>query len=270
MTKIRVGLLQHIPEYLSPDENLRVLERFIAEAQRMGVQIFVTCEAYLDGGICARMSDGTNKREMPYDEEALLAVAQRPTGPYLDRVRKIARNARMHILLGLTMRAGRNVTNSAFFVDDTGTDIGVYTKTHLRENEGKFVLGNDLKVFETKLGTIGILICKDRGYPEAMRVLRLKGARLILNPSWGGWDIKNTWMMRTRASENKVPIAFAHPSTSLVCDSQGGIAGMLTTNVSSLLVTDIGLSPVDDRKIHGRRPDLYGILTEPKENDSAR
>ena len=44
---------------------------------------------------------------------------------------------------------------------------------------------------ETKYGKIGVLICFDQWFPEAARIMALKGAELIVYPTAIGWGIKD-------------------------------------------------------------------------------
>ena len=56
-----------------------------------------------------------------------------------------------------------------------------------------------------------------------MRVLKLKGAELILNPTWGFKGDLSTAIMRTRAYENGIPVCFTHPTESLICGPDGAV-----------------------------------------------
>ena len=58
---------------------------------------------------------------------------------------------------------------------------------------------------------------------EGKRVLRLKGARLILNPTYGFWNDLNEAMIRTRSFENELYFAFTHPRQGLVTNTKGKI-----------------------------------------------
>jgi predicted amidohydrolase len=112
---------------------------------------------------------------------------------------------------------------------------------------------------------VGIVICADRRWPETARVLRLKGARILLIPSYGMWGLDNEWWMRTRAYENENFLAFAHPQVAFVADPKGAIAARLQSNIPGMLVCDVDLSRVSDKNhIRDRRPELYGEIVKPK------
>ena len=61
-----------------------------------------------------------------------------------------------------------------------------------------------MPVFETPLGKIGILICYDRGFPEAWRVLVLQGAEIIAVPITTTDEDGFAEMATTRCFENGV------------------------------------------------------------------
>ncbi|WP_207667686.1 nitrilase-related carbon-nitrogen hydrolase [Clostridium autoethanogenum] len=52
--------------------------------------------------------------------------------------------------------------------------------------------GSDYKVFNTKLGKIGIIICCNAGFPEACRTLALEGADMVFIPAV--WRIQDEYM----------------------------------------------------------------------------
>ena len=77
------------------------------------------------------------------------------------------------------------IHNSANIVAPDGL-VGTYRKLHLGIplETDHFTPGDALPVFQTDLGPIGIQICYDFYMgPELSRVLAMKGARLLLNPT---------------------------------------------------------------------------------------
>jgi len=67
-----------------------------------------------------------------------------------------------------------------------------------------YTAGDELPVFETPLGTIGLLVCSEVYVPELSRILALKGAELILIPAGRVVDFNENWLtlVRARAIEN--------------------------------------------------------------------
>ena len=84
--------------------------------------------------------------------------------------------------------------NSALIIED-GKILDIYRKNHIPDDPGfyekfYFTPSNDgYKVIETKYGKIAVLICWDQWFPEAARIVALKGAEIIFYPTAIGWDI---------------------------------------------------------------------------------
>ncbi|MDE0202617.1 MAG: N-carbamoyl-D-amino-acid hydrolase [Rhodospirillaceae bacterium] len=101
-----------------------------------------------------------------------------------------------HLGYAELVRQGRATRrfNTAVLVDETGAIVGKYRKVHLpghAEHEPErefqhlekryFEVGNlGFPVWEALGGRIGMLICNDRRWPEAFRVLGLQGVELVL------------------------------------------------------------------------------------------
>jgi predicted amidohydrolase len=107
------------------------------------------------------------------------------------------------------------------------------------------------------------MICADRRWPETARVLRLQGARLILNPTYGFVGELNESMMRTRSYENECFITFAHPRLSLVTGPRGEVVAKKSSGRPGLLVADLPLDQTTtNHHLDDRRPDLYGLIAK--------
>lgn len=84
--------------------------------------------------------------------------------------------------------------NTTAVLDADGSYLGKYRKMHIPDDPGyyeKFYFTpGDLgyKVFNTKFGKLGILICWDQWYPEAARITSLMGAEILFYPTAIGWD----------------------------------------------------------------------------------
>ncbi|MGB6408202.1 MAG: carbon-nitrogen hydrolase family protein [Planococcus donghaensis] len=91
------------------------------------------------------------------------------------------------------------VYDTAILVGPEGL-IGNYRKTHLWNVENiRFAKGDNLPVFKTSIGNIGLQICYEIGFPEGARILALKGADIILYPSAFGKARRYAWDIATRA-----------------------------------------------------------------------
>ena len=119
-----------------------------------------------------------------------------------------------------------------------------------------------MPVWPSPWGPLGIMICADRRWPETARTLRLQGAKIILNPTYGFHNDLNEAMMRTRSFENQCFIAFAHPEESLVTGPKGEIVAQ-EKDSRGVLMCEIDVSRArDDNHLQDRRPDLYGAIVE--------
>jgi len=249
---LRIGLIKHVPEKWNLEKNLGMFEIFCERAAERGVSLLTTCECYLDG-YCVT--------DNPLPREKFIGIAQDiDKSEYISSVRTLAKKYRMHIVFGFSQKTDAGVKNAALLIGKSGEDIGIYHKTHLLTHDLNFLPGEDLPVFDTELGKIGIMICADRRWPETARTLKLKGAELIINPTYGMHHEANEWWMRTRSYENEIYIAFAHPNVGFICNPHGNIEAKLESNLPDILVHDIDLSKTVNTMLPARRPELYGII----------
>jgi predicted amidohydrolase len=127
-------------------------------------------------------------------------------------VQKAAKAHGVHVVWPTYRRGPERgvVYNSSILIGPDGEIIGIYDKTHPFPLErcdcgGWVTLGNRADVFETALGTIGMIICYDGDFPELSRLLAVKGAEIITRPSallrsYDIWYITNC----ARAYDNHV------------------------------------------------------------------
>ena len=231
--------------------NWRTFERFARLAKKRRADVCISPECFLDGYAVAHAN---------WSRGQLLAGGRLAAREYLPRLKGLARELEMMLLLGTTYTSGKRCYNSAFLIGPDGRAIGRYDKTHLMSHDLRFDGGRRLPVFQTPFGKIGIMICADRRWPETARVLRVQGAQLILNPTYGMRHLANEWWMRTRSYENECYICFVHPTLSLVTDPSGGIHAKCSRRRPGLLVTDIDLSNLPTGMFDARRPELYGPI----------
>lgn len=248
--KATLALLQGVPVKWDLEANFKTFLDGLTDA--VAADLYLTPECWLDGYAAP------DKNSTP---ERLREIAQDPdTSPYLQRVAEEVKARGLYICFGFTSLVDGKIYNSMGLWDDRGNRIGLYHKTHLQTHDLQYAAGESLPVFPTPWGPLGIMICADRRWPETARTLRLKGAKLILNPSYGMHHEKNEMWMRTRSWENQAFIAFCHPNVGFVANPKGDITGKRDEEPGVLLTT-VDLSEArDDNHLQDRRPDLYGIL----------
>ena len=253
--KIRLALIQGVPEKWDPDANIEVFLKNADEAGKNDADILITPECWLDGYASVDKNSSVDR---------LRTIAQDlATSPYLKKVAEKAKQHEMFICFGFTSLENGRIYNAVGFWDPKGERIGVYHKTHLQKHDLQYSFGAELPVWPTPWGPVGIMICADRRWPETVRSLRLQGAKLILNPTYGFWNDLNRAMMRTRAYENQCFIAFTHPNQGLVTNPKGDVQAELAAKAPTVLFCDLDLSEAkDDNHLRDRRPELYQVITK--------
>ena len=188
------------------------IEAYVRRAARLGAKIVLTPETCIDGYVC---------HQKGLDKKKMCALAHSDESPTIAGFRRLAEELDLYLCLGFSELDGEELYNSALLLGPDGEIVGKYRKTHGVEEFYK--PGDELPVFQTRYGKVGILICYDRQLPETARALASRGAELILIPSNGMWGRLNDAMLRTRAYENSLYVVFAHPRDGLVIDPGGRI-----------------------------------------------
>lgn len=239
------------------EANFAKLDHFARIAAAEGAQVVATPEGFLEGYVA------NIKRVKDLTPERYLAVAEPIDGPLLTRVRRLARELKIYLLIGFAERRGARAYNSLVVFSPAGSIVTHYSKTHTARDEPFNTKGTRFPVVDTPLGRWGTLICMDRQMPETSRILAIKGAQLILVPAWGAHGEMNDTMMRTRAYENGVWVAFIHPLRCLFIDPRGKIVAQDRPDGGDQVV--MARIELDQRvgtgPIRFRRPELYGEIS---------
>jgi len=187
---------------------------------------------------------------------------------------------KLHIVAGINERDGDKLYNSSVLVGPDGY-IGKYRKMHLFWDEYDLFKPGDvgLPVFDIGHCKIGMLICFDWLFPEAWRILALKGADLICHPSNLVLPGLCQRSVPTHAVCNRVYIVTANrvgseenlnftgrsivvaPNTDVLLEASpaGEETGLVDIDIS--VARDKNLTP-RNHALTDRRPDQYGFLTE--------
>jgi beta-ureidopropionase len=154
-------------------------------------------------------------------------------------------------------------------------------------NDEKFYFrpGPGLPVFDTEIGPIGVLICYDRWYPEAWRVLALAGARIIFVPNASAGYVSETFvpLIRVSAAQNVVfavasnkagaeqvaGITTTYYGSSCICGPRGEVLAEVGDAPNAAIAADLDLSALGRARqrlwvYRDRRPELYGPIVEPR------
>lgn len=254
--------------------------RMIDEAGGQGVDLIVLPEVWTGLGYTDAY---------PYQ-----AMAEPIPGPTTDKLAELARRHGAMIVGSMYEAApdGRYF-NAAPFIDRDGSILGRYRKTQLFDAENrtdippgmieskKVAAGDELPVFDTDAGKIGVFVCSDLRFPEIARVEALKGAQILvccsafLSPRFDHWE----FFLRARACENQVFVAASgqfgqEPASgigfvgrSCVVDPWGVIVAMAPDR-ECVTVTTIDLALIEEVRYKyplmlQRRPELYGPIVRP-------
>ncbi len=270
---MRVAVAQIDPKIAEKERNLDVCLARLEEAVAAGAELLVLPECAIPGYMFESAEEA-----LPYAEEI--------PGPSSEALEGACRRLGAHVVCGLLERDGDRLHNAAVLVGPDGL-LGSYRKTHLPFlGVDRFVTpGDEMPVWETPLGRIGIEICYDLRFPEMTRTLALKGADLVCHPTNfpTAARIQTELITVARAAENRIFLLTANRcgqerwaefcGRSQIVDPYGvrlaetGVAG------EALLVADIEVEKARDKDyvIPGeyelylfghRRPELYGALVE--------
>jgi predicted amidohydrolase len=199
---------------------------------------------------------------------------------FLEKTAGLAKKYATCIVAGAAIPAGGRLYNSAVVFDAGGNMIGRADKSNLWHFDHKwFEAGKSSFVFDSPFGKIGVMVCADGRIPELARMLRLAGARLVLDAvnlvasARVPGELSNQqyrFMLQVRALENGVPIAVCDKAgvesngvtflgRSFVVSAKGEMIAQCGPADEETLVCDVELP--DARPLF-RKPQLYGLLTE--------
>jgi predicted amidohydrolase len=173
--EITAALVQYDPTTADPESNVERIRRLIRKVNwGQNLDLVVLPELSTTGEV-----DNRSRAQ---------GLSQTRDGDIVRRLMDLARGEQVHLVFGFIEREGDQLYNSAMLVGPDGEEIGTYRKTHLGESDKHWAApGEDLPVFETRLGRMGMLIGEDVLFPEAAGVLMVDRADVIAIPSsWKG------------------------------------------------------------------------------------
>ena len=214
-----------------------------------------------------------------------------PDGPTIRRMIELAKETGMVMIVPIYEVVDEGTFfNTAAVIDSDGSLLGRYRKTHIPQVIGfweKFYFrpGNlGYPVFDTAVGRIGVYICYDRHFPEGWRVLGLKGARMVFNPSaTTRGHSKHLWQLEQPAAAvaneyfigaiNRVgPEGYTdtdYYGSSYFVDPRGELVGdMASDTEDEVLVRQLDLRLVAEVRRYwafyrDRRPEVYDKVAAP-------
>ncbi len=270
-----------------PADNVGRALDHIGEAARTGAQIACLPELFRTQYFCQR------------EDAALFDLAEPIPGPTTDALAGAARRHRIVVVGSIFERRSAGVYhNTAVVIGSDGSLVGMYRKMHIPDDplyyEKFYFTPGDLgyPAFDTPCGRIGALVCWDQWYPEAARLIALRGAQVLFYPTAIGWHPAekeqegpkqyDAWrtIQRSHAIANGVYVAAVNrvghegPADggleffggSFVCDPFGVVIASASQEREEILYAPCDPARVEEVRrnwpfLRDRRIDTYGALS---------
>ncbi len=259
ITTTRVAAWQCQPRPLDLAGNLRRLDEICAQAAAERVEVLVTPEMFTSG--------------YGLTPEQVLTLAEDAGGPTENAVAQIAQRHRLAIVYGHPERAAAaGAYNAATLVGPDGVVRGRHRKVHLFGDVDRRLFDPNPAppaAFDFDDARVGLLICYDVEFPEAVRRLASDGAQTVLVPTanMAGFEVVQQVLVRARACENGCGVVYAnycgaddlfeYNGLSVICGPDGEVLAQAGVESEELIVADLpGASA--GTYLADRRADLYG------------
>lgn len=265
------------------DENIAKAEHLVTRAAEQGARFILLQELFETPYFCKDTAPDLLHLAMPIAEN-----------PAVLRMRDLARRFGVVLPVSVYERANNALFNTLVMIDADGEVLGLYRKSHIPDGPGyseKYYFSpgdTGFQVWNTKAGRIGAAICWDQWFPEAARVLALKGADIICYPTAIGSEphdatihSRDHWQrtMQGHAAANMVPVIASNRigrevgrsseitfyGSSFIADNTGAKIAEAGESEEAVLTARFDLERNRRMRIEwgvfrDRRPDLYGGL----------
>ena len=270
--KVKIAQIQaHV--YEEKEKNMEELERNLERIKDENIDLVTLGEMF----------------NCPYQTPCFPVYGEMERGETWQKLSALAKKYQIYRSAGSVPEKDEegNVYNTAYVFDPQGNQIAKHRKVHLfdiavkggqcYQESATLTAGDQITVFDTKFGKMGICICFDCRFPEIVRLMTLRGARMILVPAAfnmttgpAHWEL----MFRGRAVDNQCYMI----GTSDARDEQAGYIswghslvvspwGDVVTQMDEkpgIQITEIDLDRVDAIReqlplLSARRTDLYEL-----------
>ena len=183
---MKVGLVQQA-NTADRTANIEKLQRHIRQAAAEGAELVVLQE--LHNGLYFCQTEDTN----------LFDQAEPIPGPSTELFGALAKELGIVLVLSLFERRAPGLYhNTAVVLERDGSIAGKYRKMHIPDDpayyEKVYFTPGDLgfEPIDTSVGRLGVLVCWDQWYPEAARLMAMRGAEMLIYPTAIGWESSDT------------------------------------------------------------------------------
>jgi predicted amidohydrolase len=269
---LKIGCLQFSPVLGDPPATMQKLTALLPQAA--GLDLLVLPE------LCNSGYNFTSK------DQAWETAESVKDSSFLDFLTKMCVEHGFKIVTGFNERQGDKLFNSAALIGSEGY-LGKYQKLHLFYNEKDYFQPGEvgLPVFDLGDYKLGIQVCFDWMYPEAWRILALKGAEVICHTSnlvLPGLAqravpihalINRVFTITANRVGTEGDLTFTGLST--IADTRGNVLGQASATGEELLSAEIDPAAARDKQItaknhilNDRRPWEYSMLTKEDGEDA--
>ena len=180
--KIKIGMLQ-LHNVADIQDNLNRLEQGIRDLAQKGAQLIVLQELHNSLYFCQT------------EDVSLFDLAEPIPGPSTELFGRIAKQCGVVLVISLfEKRAPGLYHNTAVVIEKDGSIAGKYRKMHIPDDpayyEKFYFTPGDLGFMpiDTSVGRLGVMVCWDQWYPEAARLMALRGAEILIYPTAIGYE----------------------------------------------------------------------------------
>ena len=267
-----------------PARNVRTAIDQIARAARGGAKLICLPELFRSLYFCQKQ------------DYKCFQLAEPIPGPTTQLLSTAAKKHKITLVSSLfEKRAGGLYHNTAVVFGPNGKILGTYRKMHIPDDPGfneKFYFtpgDTGFQPIDTPVGRLGILVCWDQWYPEAARLMALRGAQILIYPTAIGWargekkDVcqtqRNAWqtIQRSHAIANGLFVLSINRTgreknldfwgTSFVSNPMGRVVAEASTSRAEIVRASLQLSETTTTRQHwpflrDRRVDAYAGLEQ--------
>lgn len=258
---MKLALISARPTIADKRKNIQLMEKYINKTK---ADFYIFGEYFLTGDRC---------------KDEFRNLAECIDGPSIQSLKKIAMTKHCYIVFGMPLKDEKIdglLFNSAILIHPNGA-INAYKKWFL-PNSGPFEekiffdQGEELPVFSTTFGEIGLLICYDLHFPELAKALSLQGADILICISASPSVTRKYFetFLPARALENTVFIVFVNLAGnqedliywagSQIYDPLGTLLIKAPYFKESIITYDVDLTILES--VRARRPLLRDIRPE--------
>ena len=207
---LRVTVIQNSPQFGMPEKNRKEVEDLVFSQKDPSAGLIVLPELF-----------ATGYQFVSKDEVASLAEPE--DGPTFDFLSSLSQKTGAVVVGGLPLWRADGISNGALVVWGERL-LASYDKVHLFDRERDFFVEgkSPLPVVATPFGPLGVMICFDWLFPEALRSLALSGATVVAHPA--NWVLPfGPQGMILRSVENRL---FTVTANRVGTEARGGLPSL--------------------------------------------